>query len=130
MAQDESDLRAVFEFVKRNEWSSARQIGSVVVGGRSRANHFLYKYKETLFVKRGLTPPQWKVASSDALDRFLGSPNRSSTQSSPSQPKQKPRAMDWVRRSVPARPVRTLPKIATCGACGRPIQPSGKCGCR
>jgi len=127
MAQDEADLKAIFDFVKRNEWTSARQIGSVVEGGRSRANHFLYKYKDTLFVKRGLTPPQWKVASSDALEHLLGNSKKSTTQAPSPKPKTKP--MDWVRRNVPARPARTLPKIATCGSCGRPIQPSGKCGC-
>ena len=129
MSQDVSDLRLVFDFVKRNEWSSARQIGSVLTGGRSRANHFLYKYKEVLFVKRGLTPPQWRVASSDVLDRMLGGESRPSAPMPAARPKPKAKRIDWVRRSIPTRPSLSLPKIATCGSCGRPIQPSGKCGC-
>jgi hypothetical protein len=129
MTQDENDLRVVFDYVKRNEWATARQIGSVVAGGRSRANHFLYKYKEVLFVKRGLTPPQWRVASPDALERVLGGQSRASTRPAPVAPKPKAKPMDWVRRTTPLRPTRSLPKIANCGSCGRPIQPSGKCGC-
>lgn len=129
MSQEVRDLRLVFDFVKRNEWSSARQIGAVLEGGRSRANHFLYKYKDLLFVKRGLTPPQWKVATPDALERMLGAPTMSPAPTTALSPKPKARGIDWVRRSVPIRPSRSLPKIATCGSCGRPIQPSGNCGC-
>ena len=127
MSEDVRDLRVVFEFVKRNEWSSARQIGAAIGGGRSRANHFLYEHKEVLFVKRGLTPPQWRVSTPDALERMLGGPSTSPSPASSVKPKAK--RVDWVRRGLPSRQSQSLPKIATCGSCGRPIQPSGKCGC-
>jgi hypothetical protein len=127
MIQDEDEIRMVFDFVARNEWSSARQIGLVINGGRSRANQILYKYKEVLFVKRGLTPPQWKVVELGALEQMLGG-NTGSLVTTPT-PKKKRIPMDWVRRSVTPRPSGSLPKISTCGSCGRPIQPSGMCGC-
>jgi hypothetical protein len=127
MTQDDDDLRTVFDYVRRHEWSSARQVGLVVLGGKQRANHFLYRYKDVLFVKRGLTPPQWKIASSDALERLNG---RATGAKSPSvAPKARSKPMEWVRRAVPARPTQELKPFDTCGSCGRPIQPSGNCGC-
>lgn len=127
MAKLDDDLRRVFEFVRDNEWCSAREIGAVLAGGRSRANHFLYRYKNELFVKRGLTPPQWKVASADALDRLAGLSEV--TPQTPLPATVRSRIFRRVAHPLPPRPVLDLPKIDVCPSCGRPIQPTGKCGC-
>ena len=127
MTNPEDELRRVFEFVRDNEWSSAREIGAAVEGGRSRANHFLYRYKNELFVKRGLTPPQWKVVSANALERLAGSGDVT-PQTTPAA-RVRPRIFKRVAHPLPPRPMLDLPKIDICPSCDRPIQPTGRCGC-
>ena len=120
-----SELSKIFDFVQKNGWSNARQIGKIIPGGKSRANHFLYGYLDILFVKRGIAPPQWRVVSDDAYTAMLGRIN----------PKpHSPRAPGSSSGFAPApqpyflRP-RELPMISVCESCGLPIQPTGKCGC-
>ena len=72
MEADKTDLKTIFDFVQGNQWSSARQIGKGLAGGKSRANHYLYGYLDILFTKKGLTPPQWQVISDDAYSKMLG----------------------------------------------------------
>ena len=120
-----SELKQIFDFVQKNGWSNARQIGKAIPGGKSRANHFLYGYQDILFVKRGIAPPQWRVASNDAYSAMLGriSPKpvtpRALGSSSSFTPAPQP---DFLR-------LRELPMISVCESCGLPIQPTGKCGC-
>ena len=123
--QPSSDLKKIFEFVKRNEWCSARHIGRELSGGKSRANHYLYGYKDILFEKRGLTPPQWKVLSNDALEKLNAKFNPQ-----PLPPKQaSTKQRIFTRRSIPIRRLEELPPISVCPSCDLPIQPTGKCGC-
>jgi hypothetical protein len=120
-----SELKQIFDFVHKNGWSNARQIGKAIPGGKSRANHFLYGYLDILFVKRGIAPPQWRVVSDDAYAAMLGrispkpvtprAPGSASSFSPAPQP-------DFLRP-------RELPMISVCESCGLPIQPTGKCGC-
>jgi len=107
---DDDDLRSVFDFVRFNEWTTAEEIASVITGGPSRAKFFLYKYKYTLFEMRGLSQPQWRVVSADALSRVLPQVN-------------------VLRLHIKDKSSPYLPSILNCGACGHPIQHSGKCGC-
>lgn len=125
MERPSSDLKQIFEFVRQNEWCTARHIGRQVNGGKSRANHYLYGYKDILFEKRGLTPPQWKVTSSDAYEKLLKKFNPE-----PAPPRQPlPRPRIFPRRTIPVRRLEDLPPISVCPSCDLPIQPTGKCGC-
>lgn len=120
-----SELKQIFDFVQKNGWSNARQIGKTIPGGKSRANHFLYGYSDILFVKRGIAPPQWRVVSDDAYTAMLARINPKPAVS---------RAPGSTSSFTPApqpdflRP-RELPMISVCESCGLPIQPTGKCGC-
>jgi hypothetical protein len=64
------ELKQIFDFIRKNGTSNARQIGKAIPGGKSRANHYLYGYLGILFAKRGLTPPQWNVVSDDAYEQM------------------------------------------------------------
>jgi hypothetical protein len=120
-----SELKQIFDFVQKNGWSNARQVGKGIPGGKTRANHFLYGYLGILFVKRGIAPPQWRVVSDDAYTAMLDRVNPKPAA---------PRAPGSASRFTPApqpdflRP-RKLPMISVCESCGLPIQPTGKCGC-
>lgn len=125
-----SELRRIFEFVKTNPWSNARQIGKNLSGGKSRANHFLYGYLDILFEKRGFTPPQWKVKSDDAYEKMIARLNPPPTPPPlPSTPvsnsAQPGRQFDPSVRN----PIRELPRFSICYACELPIKPTGACGC-
>jgi hypothetical protein len=123
-----SELKQIFDFVQKNGWSNARQIGKAIPGGKSRANHFLYGYLDILFVKRGIAPPQWSVISEDAYDAML--PRIVPIAPSVSEDKSE-RSFSQILQSPQPKFLRpqVLPMISVCGACGLPIQPTGKCGC-
>ena len=110
MGNFEDELKPIFDFLFTNPNSSARQIGKVVEGGKSRANHFLYGYLEILFTKRGLTPPLWQVTSKDAYQKM-------------------------IERVSPTPIVKSqanyldLIPITVCSSCDLPIKPNGLCGC-
>ncbi len=123
-----SELKQIFDFVQKNGWSNARQIGKAIPGGKSRANHFLYGYLDILFVKRGMAPPQWSVVSEDAYDAMLPR----IVPIAPSVSEDKPeRSISQILQSPQPKFLRpqVLPMISVCEACGLPIQPTGKCGC-
>lgn len=122
-----ADLRAIFDFVRDHPNSSARQIGGIVDGGKSRANHFLYGYDGILFEKRGLTPPQWRVISDDG---FGGMMQRLHPNPPPvvGPAVSTPAKRLWIqpKENLPAR---ELPPISICNSCDLPIKPNGICGC-
>lgn len=128
-----SDLKKIFDFLSENEWATARNVGRLLDGGKSRANHYLYGYIDLLFEKRGLTPPQWRIVSSDAYDQLMGRIQPASSAS------MKPAVKPNKHRKPPIlfnRPVltqretpRNLPTISVCQSCDLPIQPTGRCGC-
>ena len=68
---EKSDLKTISNYVRENPSSNARQIGKIVDGGKSRANHYLYGYEDILFTKRGLTPPEWQVVAGDAYEKMI-----------------------------------------------------------
>lgn len=126
------DLKKLFDFVKKNEWCTARNAGKIVAGGKSRANHYLYGYSGILFEKRGLTPPQWKITSVGAFDQLVGkinpvSPSRDVIEEAP---KKKSRTFLPIPRAVPPQiSINELSSISVCQSCDLPIQPTGRCGC-
>lgn len=122
---NQSELKLIFDFVQKNGWSNARQIGKAISGGKSRANHFLYGYLDILFVKRGIAPPQWRVVSDDAYTAMLTRINPK-----PVTPRPQGSTSSFTPAPQPdfLRP-RELPMISVCESCGLPIQPTGKCGC-
>lgn len=139
-----SDLKTIFEFVRENEWVTARHVGKVITGGKSRAHHYLYGYSGILFLKRGLTPPQWKVVSPDAFDRMTvtissaPSPTRSKGPSCRPvpPPKPSPTARKQPRDLFPiSRPTSLYVRpegpstVLICNACDLPIHSTGRCGC-
>lgn len=128
MEKNISELKTIFNFVRENQWSNARQIGKNLSGGKSRANHFLYGYLDILFDKRGLTPPQWRVKSDDAYDKMIARLNPAPTPS-PSTP---PRRIEQTGRQFDPsihNAARELPRFSICNSCGLPIKPTGACGC-
>lgn len=120
-----TELKTIFEFVKKNPWSNARQIGKNISGGKSRANHFLYGYLEILFEKRGFTPPQWRVKSDDAYDKMIARLNP------PPMPIPAPPSQPGGRVFDPRiqNPIREMPSFSICNSCELPIKPTGACGC-
>ena len=135
MEADKTDLKTIFDFVQSNQWSSARQIGKVLVGGKSRANHYLYGYLDILFTKKGLTPPQWQVISDDAYSKMLGrvnpSPAPMSTPMGTSNMARKKSSFNILKNSFKHSPNTrdSLSQISICNSCDLPIKPSGLCGC-
>jgi hypothetical protein len=123
-----SELKQIFDFVQKNGWSNARQVGKAIPGGKSRANHFLYGYQDILFVKRGIAPPQWSVISEDAYSAMLPRIVPVSPAISEKKPMGEPSPILQSPQPQFLRP-QVLPMISVCGACGLPIQPTGKCGC-
>lgn len=129
-----SELEQIFEYVQKNGWSTARQIGKVIPGGTSRANHYLYGYTDILFVKRGLAPPQWKETTNDAYDQMIArlNPTTSIPVSRdavvPIPPKRRESRFRSTRSPGDFR-TRNLPRISVCASCDLPIQPTGRCGC-
>jgi hypothetical protein len=124
---EKSDLRNIFNYVRDNPSSNARQIGKIVDGGKSRANHYLYGYEDILFTKRGLTPPEWQVVAGDAYEKMIGrllpQPIQTPT---PLAEIQKPKAIIFARKNSKKR---ELPPISICYSCDLPIKPNGLCGC-
>lgn len=128
-----SDLKKIFDYLSENEWANARHVGRILEGGKSRANHYLYGYIDILFEKRGLTPPQWRVTSTDAYERLMGRLQPATS------PNMKPAVKPAARRKtaalfnrpplVPRETPRNLPVISVCQSCDLPIQPTGRCGC-
>lgn len=120
-----SELKTIFDFVREHPGCTARQIGKVVPGGKSRANHFLYGYADILFKKRGLTPPQWNVMTEEAFAILVGR-----AQPEPAKSERKPSPFDSssVHGIDPTHRRELLP-ITICQSCGLPIKPTGACGC-
>ena len=104
MENTSTDLKSIFSFVRDNPNSNARQVGRMIEGGKSRANHYLYGYLDILFTKRGLTPPAWKVTSNDALEKMIQrlNPQPVQTEKLPSK-KQKGRAIRLSRQYIQVR---------------------------
>ena len=127
MENTSTDLKSIFNFVRDNPNSIARQVGRMIEGGKSRANHYLYGYLDILFTKRGLAPPLWKVTSNDALEKMIQrlNPQPVQIEKLPSK-KQKGRAIRLSRQYIQ---VRELPPISICNSCDLPIRPNGLCGC-
>ena len=127
MENEKSDLKNIFNFVRDNPSSNARQIGKFVDGGKSRANHYLYGYEDILFTKRGLTPPEWQVVAGDAYEKMIGrllpQPIQTPT---PLAEIQKPKVIIFARKNSKKR---ELPPISSCYSCDLPIKPNGLCGC-
>jgi hypothetical protein len=127
MESKKSDLHQIFNFVRDNPSSNAKQIGKDIEGGKSRANHYLYGYLDILFTKRGITPPLWTVTSNDAYEKMIQRLNPQSSQIQKSaSPKPKVKAISFARQSPPKR---ELPPISICYSCDLPIKPNGMCGC-
>ncbi len=127
MENSKSDLQQIFNFVRDNPGSNARQIGKNLEGGKSRANHYLYGYLDILFSKRGITPPLWQVLSKDAYEKMMLRLNPRPVQSqTPSAPFQKVEPVVFTRQSPR---IRELPPISICYSCDLPIKPNGACGC-
>jgi hypothetical protein len=124
---DQERLEQIIAYLQDTEWSSARQMGRVIEGGKRPINSLLYRHLGTLFEKRGLTPPLWRVISeqSSSIKRIEKTDSRPAA--TPGKRQEPPRT--WVSRVLPARNRVEVPLIDTCGSCGRPIQSSGKCGC-
>ena len=127
MENKKSDLQTIFNYVRDNPSSNARQIGKVVDGGKSRANHYLYGYEDILFTKRGLTPPEWQVVARDAYEEMIGRLLPQPVQNPiPLAQIEKPKATIFPRKSAANR---KLPPISICYSCDLPIKPNGLCGC-
>jgi hypothetical protein len=127
MENTSTDLKSIFIFVRDNPNSNARQVGKILEGGKSRANHYLYGYLEILFTKRGLAPPTWKVTANDAYEKMIQRLNPQSVQAEKTPiRKQKVRAIGLSRQYVQKR---ELPPISICYSCDLPIKPNGFCGC-
>ncbi len=135
MEVNKTDLKTIFDFVQQNRWTSARQIGKGLEGGKSRANHYLYGYLDILFTKKGLTPPQWRVISDDAYAKMLGRVNPS-----PVTIMTPPGAANVTRKKSTLNIFKnrfknssntqsSLSQISICNSCDLPIKPSGLCGC-
>ena len=135
MEVNKTDLKTIFDFVQSNQWSTARQIGKVLAGGKSRANHYLYGYLDILFMKKGLTPPQWQVISADAYSKMLGRVNPSPAHMSPpmgtANIAHKKSSFNILKNSFKHRPNTrdSLSQISICNSCDLPIKPNGLCGC-
>ena len=134
MEVNKTDLKTIFDFVQGNQWSSARQIGKGLAGGKSRANHYLYGYLDILFTKKGLTPPQWQVISDDAYSKMLGrvipSPVPMSTPMGAANITHKKSSFNIFKNSFKNSPTtRHLSQISICNSCDLPIKPSGLFGC-
>ena len=135
MEADKTDLKTIFDFVQSNQWSSARQIGKVLAGGKSRANHYLYGYLDILFTKKGLTPPQWQVISDDAYSKMLGRVNPSPapmlTPMGTANIARKKSSFNILKNSFKHSPNTrdSLSQISICNSCDLPIKPNGLCGC-
>ena len=134
MEVNKTDLKTIFDFVQGNQWSSARQIGKGLAGGKSRANHYLYGYLDILFTKKGLTPPQWQVISDDAYSKMLGrvipSPVPMLTPMGAANITHKKSSFNIFKNSFKNSPTtRHLSQISICNSCDLPIKPSGLCGC-
>jgi len=135
MDVDKTDLKTIFDFVQSNQWSSARQIGKVLAGGKSRANHYLYGYLDILFRKRGLTPPQWQGISDDAYSHMLGrvSPTRalSSPPTGAANKNKMKSPLSIFKNSLNngANKHLQLSQFSICNSCDLPIKPNGLCGC-
>jgi hypothetical protein len=125
MKIEDPELKFIFDYLSKNPWCSAREIGRLADGGKSRVNHFLYKYKDVLFTKKGFTPPEWQVIGETETVK---------------QKKVKPRKpVKLTRKSVFRGDTQSgidklsryhgLPTISVCPSCDRPIQMSGSCGC-
>ena len=127
MENTSTDLKSIFNYVRDNPNSNARQVGRMVEGGKSRANHYLYGYLDILFTKRGLAPPAWKVTDNDAYEKMIQrlNPRPIQAEKAPIR-KQKVRAIGLSRQYVQRR---ELPPISICFACDLPIKPNGFCGC-
>ena len=127
MENRNSDLKEIFNFVRENPGSNARQIGKNIEGGKSRANHYLYGYLDILFTKRGITPPLWQVLSNDSYEKMIKrlnpEPVQSQTQGTPTQNGE---PVVFARQSPR---LRDLPPISICYSCDLPIRPNGACGC-
>jgi hypothetical protein len=129
------ELKQIFDFIRKNGTSNARQIGKAIPGGKSRANHYLYGYSGILFTKRGLTPPQWSVVSDDAYERMTSRLRPRSTpspeqRSTPAPSRTRSRSIFPLPRTVSIRIApQDLPEISVCQSCDLPIQPTGRCGC-
>ena len=135
MEVNKTDLKTIFDFVQSNQWSSARQIGKVLAGGKSRANHYLYGYLDILFTKKGLTPPQWQVISDDAyskmLERVNPSPVTTKAPSGAANVTRKKSTLNIFKNSFKNSPNTrdSLSQISICNSCDLPIRPNGLCGC-
>ena len=134
MEVNKTDLKTIFDFVQGNQWSSARQIGKGLAGGKSRANHYLYGYLDILFTKKGLTPPQWQVISDDAYSKMLGrvipSSVPMSTPMGADNITHKKSSFNIFKNSFKNSPTtRHLSQISICNSCDLQIKPSGLCGC-
>jgi hypothetical protein len=135
MEVNKTDLKTIFDFVQNNQWSSARQIGKGLAGGKSRANHYLYGYLDILFTKKGLTPPQWQVISDDAyskmLERVNPLPVTIVTPPSAANVTRKKSSLNIFKNSFKNSPktLGSLSQISICNSCDLPIKPSGLCGC-
>ena len=135
MEVNKTDLKTIFDFVQDNQWSSARQIGKGLAGGKNRANHYLYGYLDILFTKKGLTPPQWQVISDDAyskmLERVNPLPVTIVTPPSAANVTRKKSSLNIFRNSFKNSPNTrdSLSQISICNSCDLPIKPSGLCGC-
>lgn len=127
MEINKTDLQKIFAYVSDNPSSNARQIGKIIDGGKSRANHYLYGYLDILFIKRGLTPPTWQVVSSDAYEKMLQRLNPQPIQTLATTAENRlSKAVGFNRQS---RLMRVLPPISVCHSCDLPINPNGLCGC-
>ena len=127
MESKKTDLQQIFNFVRDNPGSNARQIGKDVDGGKSRANHYLYGYLDILFKKRGLTPPSWQVLSKDAYEKMIQRLNPQTDQIQ-NRTSLSPKIKAGIfSRQTPLK--RDLPPISICNSCDLPIKPNGICGC-
>jgi hypothetical protein len=135
MEVNKTDLKTIFDFVQNNQWSSARQIGKGLAGGKSRANHYLYGYLDILFTKKGLTPPQWQVISDDAyskmLERVNPLPVTIVTPPSAANVTRKKSSLNIFKNSFKhsSNTRDSLSQISICNSCDLPIKPNGLCGC-
>jgi hypothetical protein len=135
MEVNKTDLKTIFDFVQQNQWTSARQIGKGLEGGKSRANHYLYGYLDILFTKKGLTPPQWQVISNDAyskmLERVNPSPVTTVTPLGAANVTRKKSPLNIFKNSFKnsLNTRGSLSQISICNSCDLPIKPSGLCGC-
>jgi hypothetical protein len=121
---DDHELKFIYEYLNKNPWSSARQIGKLTEGGKSRVNHFLYKYKDVLFVKKGFTPPEWQIIDTNKPVKQQRVKSRKPAKQARNRNTVDPQiALDRLKR------YNGLPTVEVCPSCDRPIQMSGSCGC-